>query len=79
MENQKRSFEQNLARLDEIVRALESGEETLENSIALYTEGARLIGNCSKELEQAEQTVVRLQKTANGTPEEVPFDAESEA
>ena len=41
------SFEQALARLDEIVRHLESGDMLLSDSLALYEEGTSLIKTCS--------------------------------
>lgn len=74
-----KSFEEKLSRLEQIVRELEKGEASLNDSITLYTEGARLIGECNVELEKAEQTVVRVQKGADGEPVEFPFDAEAEA
>ena len=70
------TFEQMLARLDEIVRSLEKGDAPLEESLALYTEGAELIKRCTDQLNSAEQTVVRLQKGADGAPTELPFEAE---
>lgn len=70
------TFEQMLARLDEIVRSLEKGDAPLEESLALYTEGAGLIKQCTDQLNSAEQTVVRLQKGADGAPTELPFEAE---
>lgn len=73
-----KTFEQMLARLDEIVRSLEKGDVPLEESLALYTEGSDLIRVCTKQLNEAEQTVVRLQKGADGTPVELPFIPEKE-
>ena len=46
-------FEQNMARLLEIVTKLEQGDLTLEESVALYEEGIKLSEACSKALEQA--------------------------
>ena len=69
-------FEDTLARLDVIVRALEKGDVALEQSLALYTEGAELIRRCTERLNEAEQTVVRLQKSDDGSPEELPFAGE---
>ena len=43
-----KTFEQMLARLDEIVRSLEKGDAPLEESLSLYTEGAELIRTCTK-------------------------------
>jgi len=71
------SFEEKLRRLDEIVRALEKGDVALDESLSLYTEGAELLRNCTRQLEEAEQTVVRLQKGPDGEPTELPFDGEN--
>ena len=76
--NEPRSFEQMLARLDEIVRALEKGDAPLEESLSLYTEGAELIRVCNGQLDEAEQTVIRLQKGQDGAPVELPFEAEGD-
>ena len=75
---EKRSFEEMLQRLDVIVRALEKGDAALEESLSLYTEGAELIRLCTKRLNEAEQTVVRLQKGSDGSPAELPFPEENE-
>ena len=68
------SFEQALARIEEIVSQLERGDAPLDKSLALFEEGAGLIKICGKMLDDAEQTVVRLQKNADGVMEEIPFD-----
>lgn len=57
-----------LARLDVIVRAPEKGDVAPEQSLALCTEGAELIRRCKERFNQAKQTVVRLQKSADGAP-----------
>ena len=49
--NQKMSFEQALARLQEITEKLESGEEGLDASMKLFEEGAKLTVFCRKKLE----------------------------
>ncbi|MCL2408810.1 MAG: exodeoxyribonuclease VII small subunit [Oscillospiraceae bacterium] len=71
---EKLTFEQAAARIDEIVRLLEKGDAPLDKSLALFEEGAKLIKTCGKMLDTAEQKVVRLQKSANGEPEELEFD-----
>lgn len=63
---EKLTFEQSLKRLEEIVRALESGETPLEESIALFEEGVKLSGYCNTLLETAEQKVTVLTKNASG-------------
>ncbi len=70
------SFEESLARLDEIVRHLEKGDLPLSESLALFEEGTALMSSCSKLLDEAEQKVVRLRKGADRQPEEIPFDEE---
>ena len=70
------SFEQSLQRLEEIVAALEKGDVTLSDSMAMFEEGTALIHKCSTMLDSAEQQVVRLKKGPDGAPVELPFDAE---
>lgn len=59
-------FEQRRARLEEIVSRLESGELPLEESLALYEEGVSLVRACMQELDDAEQKVKILRRTAEG-------------
>jgi len=70
----KMSFEQSMQRLDEIVKQLEKGDAPLDNLLSLFEEGTALIRSCGRQLDEAEQKVVRLRKSADGTPEELPFD-----
>lgn len=71
-----KSFEQSLARLDEIVRHLEKGDLPLSESLTLFEEGTALLASCSKQLDEAEQKVVMLRKGADRSPEELPFTGE---
>ena len=71
---QTMSFEESMARLDEIVRKLESGDMLLSDSLALYEEGTGLIKACSKMLDQAEQKVVKLKKGPDRSPIELDFE-----
>ncbi len=50
-------FEESIKRLDEIIEKLENNETSLEEAIEIYREGAALLGNCRKQLEQAELLV----------------------
>lgn len=59
MEN-KMTFEQALARLEEIVRKLESGNVSLDESIEIYQEGITLSKQCSGMLEEAEGKVMAI-------------------
>lgn len=65
MEEKEMSFEEALSRLEEIVRALESGQSRLEDSLALYEEGIRLSRACNARLDGAEQKI----KLLNITPD----------
>ena len=60
-----KDFESALKRLDEIVAALDSGEHTLEESIALYSEGVKVAGICNKKLAEAEGQIAKLSKLAD--------------
>lgn len=53
-------FEKKLNRLETIVAKMETNEQTLEESIALFEEGVKLSQACHKELEDAEQKVQLL-------------------
>ena len=77
MSTKKLTFEQQLERLEEIVSALESGEASLADSLKLFEEGTKLISACSKQLDQAEQQVVKLMKGTDGAPVELPFEEEN--
>ena len=70
------SFEQAATRIDEIVRLLERGDAPLDESLALFEEGAKLIKIAGKMLDEAEQVVTRLQKGADGEMMESLFDDE---
>ena len=72
----EKSFEENIARLEEIVGLLERGDAHLQGSLELFEEGAGLVSACTRLLEQAEQQVVKLQKGPDGAPEELPFAEE---
>ena len=76
MSAKKATFEQQLQRLEEIVAALEKGDAPLADSLALFEEGTKLVNQCRKELDSAEQKVVKLSKGADGAPVESDFLAE---
>lgn len=55
------SFEQALARLEQIVRSLEGGNVPLEDLIKLFDEGTSLVKLCTQRLDKAEEKVRMLQ------------------
>ena len=71
------SFEAALKRLEEIVRRLESGEASLDESIELYGEGDRLRQQCEARLQAAQARIEKIQLGRDGQPGgTVPFDAD---
>lgn len=71
------SFEAALKRLEEIVRKLESGEATLDESIALYGEGDRLKQQCEARLLAAKAKIEKIQFGRDGSPSgTLPLDGE---
>lgn len=54
------TFEEAMARLEEIVGLLENSGAPLEETMSLYTEGAKLAAFCSSKLEKAEQTITQI-------------------
>lgn len=64
------TFEEAMSRLEVIVSQLEKGDLPLEEALALFEEGAGLMKQCSKALNQAEQKVAKLLPGAGGLPVE---------
>ena len=53
----KEKFEESLERLEEIVKKMEAGELTLEESLKAFEEGVRLSRLCAKKLDEADRRV----------------------
>ena len=73
MAAKKKPFEESMTRLEEIVSILERGESTLDESLALFEEVTKLAAACSKQLDQAEQKILKLTKGPDGEPVETPL------
>lgn len=67
MSKEKMSFEASMERLEQIVRAMERGDVSLEQSLALFQEGTELVNNCQKLLDNAR---IQVQKVMQGSGEE---------
>ena len=67
------SFEGAIARLEEIVRALEVGQAPLDTSLALFEEGIALVKLCNRKLDEAEQKIKILQSAPDGSMTEQDF------
>ena len=68
------SFENAIAELEEIVKKLEKGELTLDESIKCFQRGIELTKYCSKRLDEAERSITMLVEGVNGqiTENEMP-------
>lgn len=65
---EKLSFEEAMRELEATVGKLETGEATLEESIALYERGALLRKHCETRLREAEERVEKITLASNGQP-----------
>ena len=75
----EKTFESQMARLEEIVRLLARGEAPLAESMKLFEEGTKLSATLGKLLDKAEQKVTVVQENLQGEVTERPFDAEEAA
>jgi len=66
-EKKKISFEDALARLEQIVAQIEQGEVSLEESIERYAEGIKLIKQCRSILDSAEKKIRILARADDGS------------
>ncbi len=73
MNQNNRTFEENMQRLEQIVRAMERGDVALEESLKLFQEGTELVRSCGKLLDEAELQVKKIATDANGNPVEEDF------
>jgi exodeoxyribonuclease VII small subunit len=74
----KPDFEKTLARLEEVVRRLESPQLSLDDAMKLFEEGVELSRECQKQLEEAEGRVEILVKKADGKMTAESFEPEGE-
>lgn len=72
----KVDFERSLARLEQVVKRLESPDLSLDDAMKLFEEGVKLSRECQKQLEEAEARVEILMKKADGKFVAEPFETE---
>ena len=68
MNEKNTTFECNMQRLEQIVRALERGDVALEESLKLFQEGTELVRTCQTLLDNARQQVQMVLTDENGNP-----------
>lgn len=78
MNQENKTFEENMHRLEQIVRAMERGDVSLDESLKLFQEGTQLVQQCGKLLDEAELEVRKVVAGADGRPVEEVFVDESE-
>ena len=68
------NFEQALQELEQIVRALEEGETSLDGAIDSYERGALLKRHCEEKLAQAKARVEKISVGSDGALSASPVD-----
>ena len=76
MNPQNKTFEESMARLEQIVRAMERGDVALEESLKLFQEGTELVRSCQKLLDDAQLQVKKIMTGPDGSPVEEDFQDE---
>ena len=77
--DQKLSYEQALARLEQIIRTMEGDKIPLAESLALYEEGVGIVRRLTAELDDAQRKIKILQQNAQGEIVAVDFVTEDDA
>ena len=68
MNQENKTFEENMLRLEQIVRSMERGEVALEESLKLFKEGTELVAARGKLLDEAELEVKKVLTAPDGSP-----------
>lgn len=76
MNQPNQTFEASMQRLEQIVRAMEQGDVTLEDSLKLFQEGTELVRSCGKLLDEAQLQIKKIMVNPDGTPSEEDFQDE---
>ena len=76
MNPQNKTFEESMARLEQIVRAMERGDVALEEFLKLFQEGTELVRSCQKLLDDAQLQVKKIMTAPDGSPVEEDFQDE---
>ncbi len=73
MPKKKKTFEESIEELEQIVEDLESGNLPLEKALKKFEEGVKISKICSKKLDETEKKVSLLLKDQDGNIAEKPF------
>ena len=72
------TFEQNMLRLEQIVRTMEKGDVPLDASLEMFREATALVASCQKQLDDAQLQVTKVLAGSDGAPQEEVFAVEAE-
>ena len=78
-ERDKQKFEEAMEQLEKIVERLESGELSLDDSLAAFEDGVKLVKFCNQKLTEVEKKIELLVKDKHGKLQLKPFDNRNEA
>ncbi len=67
MEKKTQSFEDALNELEELVGRMESGEMGLEEMVAAFEKGQKLVKSCTDRLNEVERRIEVIKKNADGS------------
>lgn len=68
------NYEKQIIQLENIIRDLETGELPLDEALKQYEQGIKLIRNCQKALNNAEQKIEQLSNNNDGEETLIPFN-----
>jgi exodeoxyribonuclease VII small subunit len=75
----KKTFEQAMKQLEQIVQELESGDMPLEKAIKKFEEGIQLSKYCTEKLDESEKRITVLMQDEAGNVSDIPFMAQPES
>ena len=73
MSEETGTFEKSMQRLEQIVRAMERGDVSLDESLKLFQEGTELVRTCNQLLDEARLQVKKIMTAPDGSPVEEDF------
>ena len=74
----EKNFEESIESLEEIIKELESGKLTLDESMEKFKQGVELAKACNKKLQDAEKSIKLLVENPDGSVEEQDFEVKGE-
>jgi exodeoxyribonuclease VII small subunit len=76
---EKQRFEEAMESLEKIVERLESGDLSLEDSLAAFEDGIKLVRFCNQKLTEVEKKIELLVKDKEGKLQLKPFDSRAQS